>query len=227
MRLTAFICATALTALPAFAQDSYVSGFGGFSALNDPTFSGIITPPGGAQTLGTEFDTGFGLGIALGTNIPALTNGSIATRGEIELSYTDSDVDTLAFSGNGADTEDNVAGDTASTRLFANLIADVTTATAITPYFGAGIGVARNDLSLSYGGAPGAVNVDNTSTNFSAQAIVGASYALSDETILFGDLRYIRDYGVSSARVNPTGFTGVVEDDLDTVNVNFGVRLQF
>lgn len=221
------LCATALTATPALAQDYYVSGFGAFSSLNDPTFSGVITPPGGQQTIGSDFDNGFGIGIAIGTQIPSLSYGNVSVRGELELSYTDSDVDGLAFSGNGDGAENNVAGDITSTRLFANLIADVSTASAFTPYFGAGLGVARNDLSLSYGGVPGAVNVDDSSTNFSAQAIVGASYALNDRTSLFGDVRYIRDFGVSSSRTSPAGFTGVVEDDLDTVNVNFGVRLRF
>jgi len=228
MRLTLpLIAATALTAAPALAQDFYVSGFGGFSSLNDPTFSGVITPPGGQQTIGSDFDGGYGLGVAVGTSIPSLSYGNLKLRGELELSYTDSDVNGLTFSGNGPGAENNVAGDIRSTRVFANLIADVETASAFTPYFGAGLGLSSNDLSLSYGGAPGAVNLDERSTNFSAQAILGASYALNDSTSLFSDIRYIRDFGVSSVRTSPAGFTGVVEDDIDTVNVNFGVRFKF
>ncbi len=221
------IIAGLVAASPALAQDYYISGFGSYSSLNDPTFSGVVTPPGGQQTVGSDFDSGFGLGIAIGTSLPSLSFGSATVRGELELSYTNNDVDGLFFSGNGPGAENNVAGDITSTRLFANLIADFETKSAFTPYFGAGIGVASNNLSLSYGAAPGAVNLDERSTNFSAQAILGASYALNDRTSLFTDIRYIRDYGVSSVRTSPAGFTGVVEDDLDTVNVNFGVRLQF
>lgn len=221
------IAAGLLTAAPALAQDYYISGFGSYSSLNDPTFSGVVTPPGGQQTVGTDFGSGYGLGIAIGTSLPSLSFGSATVRGELELSYTNNDVDNIFFSGNGPAAENNVAGDIQSTRLFANLIADFQTQSAFTPYFGAGIGLASNDFNLSYGAAPGAVNLDERSTNFSAQAILGASYALSDTTSLFTDIRYIRDFDVSSIRTSPAGFTGVVEDDLDTVNVNFGLRLKF
>lgn len=221
------LIALALAASPAAAQDFYGSVFGGYSSLNDPTFSGEVTPPGGQQSVGTDFDSGFGVGVALGYRFPGLSTGTLGLRGELELSFTDSDVDALAFSGNGPGAEANVAGDISTTRLFANLIADVKTAGRFTPYFGAGIGIARSDLGLSYGAAPGAVNVNDSSTDFSAQLIVGTAYELSDGVSLFGDARYIRDFGVESGRTTPAGFTGTISDDIDTVNVNFGVRFDF
>lgn len=221
------LIALALAASPAAAQDFYGSAFGGYSSLNDPTFSGEVTPPGGQQSVGTDFDSGFGVGVALGYRFQGLSTGTLGLRGELELSFTDSDVDALAFSGNGAGAEANVDGDISTTRLFANLIADVKTAGRFTPYFGAGIGIARSDLGLSYGAAPGAVNVNDSSTDFSAQLIVGTAYELSDGVSLFGDARYIRDFGVDSGRTTPAGFTGTISDDIDTVNVNFGVRFDF
>lgn len=221
------LIALALVASPAAAQDYYGSVFGGSSNISDPTFSGEITPPGGQQTVGTDFDSGFGLGVALGYKLPALSSGAIGLRAELELSFTDSDVDNIAFSGNGPANEANVDGDISTTRLFANLIADVETSTRFTPYFGAGLGVSRSSLDLSYGGQPRAVRLDDSSTDLSAQLIVGTSYAINDQVSLFGDARYIRDFGVSTDRTSPAGLTGNVSDDISTVNVNIGVRFSF
>ena len=45
---------------------------------------------------------------------------------------------------------------------------------------------------------------------------------------LFADARYIRDFDVQSARLSPLGaFTGAVEDDLDSFQLNLGVRFSF
>lgn len=227
MRIALFAATLATVASPALAQDFYGSVFGGYSSLNNPTFSGDVTPPGGPQTVGTDFGSGFSFGIAVGTSFAALSRPGLGVRGELELSYTDSDVDNIAFSGNGPASENNVAGGIDTTRLFANIIADVETASKLTPYFGLGLGISRSDLGLSYGGFPGAVRVEDSSTNFSAQLIAGASYAINDDVSLFGDARYIRDFNVDSDRFSPAGLTGNIEDDIDTVNVNFGVRFKF
>lgn len=223
------LIALALAASPAAAQDFYGSVFGGYSNLDDPTFSGDVAAGGqvGPQTVGTDFDSGFGLGVALGYRLPGLAGTGLSLRGEIELSYSDSDVDGIAFSGNGPDPEANVAGDITTTRLFANLIADVETASRFTPYFGGGIGVARSDLGLSYGAQPGAVNLDDNSTDFTAQLIVGTAYSLTDTVSLIGDVRYIRDFGVSGDRFTPAGLSGNVSDDISTINVNVGLRFEF
>lgn len=216
-----------LAASPAAAQDFYGSVFGGASLLQDSTFSGDITPPGGQQSVDTDFDTGFGLGVALGSKLHALSNGPLSFRTELELSFSDSNVDSIGFSGNGPASENNVDGDIQTTRLFANLIADVETKTAFTPYFGAGIGIARSNLGFSYGGQPGAIQVNDTSTDFTAQLIVGTSYAINDKVSIFGDARYIRDFDVSSSRDNAAGSTGSISDDISTVNLNVGLRYSF
>ena len=227
MRTTVFAAIFALTASPVLAQDYYGSIFGGNSNLGNPTFSGIVTPPGGQQTIGTDFSSGYSFGVAIGTDITALSRPGLGVRGELELSYTNSDVDGLTFSGNGPAGENNVGGGIKTTRLFANIIADVENSSKLTPYFGAGLGVSRNNLGLSYGPRPGAVRLDDTTTNLSAQLILGASYEINDQVSLFGDARYVRDFGVDSDRLSPAGFTGNVEDDIDTVNINVGLRFKF
>lgn len=223
----ALIALALAAASPAAAQDFYGTIFGSSANIDDPTFSGEITPPGGQQTVGTDFDSGFGLGAALGYRLPGLDGTGLSLRGEVELSFADSDVDSIAFSGNGPDPEANVAGDIRTTRLFANLIADVETASRFTPYFGAGIGVARSNIGLSYGGVPGAVNLDDNSTDFTAQLIAGSAYSLTDTVSLIGDVRYIRDFGVSADRFSPAGLTGNVSDDISSINVNVGLRFEF
>ena len=218
------VLALALAAgLPAAAQSNYVSGFAGAAFQQDSTFTGTVTPPGGTQSVDTDFDTGFGLGLAYGRDFGAF--GSSRLRGEVELSYSGSDVDSIAFSGNGPAGEINVDGDISTTRLFGNLLVDFDTGGAFTPYLGAGLGVARVDADLSYGAG---VRLDDRDTAFSAQLIAGTSYALSDSLSLTGDVRYIRDFGVELQRFAPTGaLTGTVEDDIDTVAVNVGLRFRF
>ena len=227
MRSPLLAATLAMLASSAAAQDYYGSIFGGYSGLDNPTFSGIVTPPGGQQTIGSDFGAGYSFGVAIGTDITALSRPGLGVRGELELSYSSSDVDGLTFSGNGAAAENNVGGSISTTRLFANIIADVENKSKLTPYFGAGLGVARSNLGLGYGPFPGAVRLDDATTNLSAQFIAGASYAINDQVSLFGDARYIRDFGVSSDRISPAGFTGNVEDDIDTLNVNFGLRFKF
>lgn len=207
------------TGSSALAQDSYATVFGGIGFIQDSTFNGAVG--GNPETVELQFDEGFGIGIAYGRTFDLY--GGI--RGEVELSYQDSDVDTVFFSGNGPAAEINVAGDYAATRLFANAFKDFDAGTAWTPYIGAGIGVAATDLDVVYG--PG-VALSQSDTVFAAQLIAGTSYALSDSLSLTADVRYIRDFNVSTPRFNPAGaLTGVLDDDVDSLNINVGVRFNF
>ena len=226
--LLPFVAVTLAASSPsfsqAFSQDFYGHVFGGISTGSDPSFSGdVATGAGvGPQTVDTDLDTGFNFGIALGTSLPALGQNF---RGEIELSYSSSDVDNIAFSGNGPAPEINVDGDISTTRLFGNVYYDFQSSGKFTPYVGAGLGVAFTDLDFVYG--PGVAVRDN-SEDLSAQLILGTSYQLSENMSLTGDIRYIRDFGVSGARFNPAGgVTGVVSDDIDSLNLNVGVRFGF
>ncbi|MEP3348146.1 MAG: outer membrane beta-barrel protein [Litoreibacter sp.] len=226
MRFTPFyIAAATLIAAPAAAQDLYGHVFGGGSFIQDPTFEGVVTPPGGQQSVGTDFDTGFGVGVAIGKSLPSLNFGNFRVRGEIELSYNSGDVDSVFFSGNGAAAEANVSGDISTTRAFGNIIADLPTGGAFTPYAGFGLGVASTDTNINYGTG---VRLDDRSENISAQLILGGSYALSDSLSLTGDVRYVRDFGVDTPRFNSAGgLTGVVSDDISSVNLNVGLRFGF
>ena len=217
----AFAALALAAASPAAAQDYYGSVFGSYSNLQDSTFSGTIG--GGPQGVASDFDDGYGLGLSLGTSLPGLSGNGFDLRGEIELSYSNNDVDSVDFSGNGAGAEANTSGDISSTRLFANLIADFETNSRFTPYVGAGIGVDFVDHDIVYGNG---VTISGNDEAFAAQLILGTSYEISDSLSFFTDARYVRSFDVNSTRTSPGGVASV-SDDLDRVNVNFGLRFQF
>lgn len=98
-------------AAPAFAQDAYGALYGGYTQLDDTSFSGSIG--GSTETVDTDFDSSFSFGAAVGYTFA--TSGNVRFRGEIDLSFAQNDADTIDFSGNGAGNEGNVAGDIQST----------------------------------------------------------------------------------------------------------------
>ena len=205
----------------------YVSVFGGVSFLDDIDLSGnVITPAGNnPQTVELDFDTGYTIGAAVGKSFGDIGNGFIL-RGEIELSYSEQDIDQIFFSGNGPAAEINVGGDFSSTNLLVNGLLDLPELGdgLFTPYIGAGIGVAFSELDAVYG--PG-VRLDNDEENFIAQGIIGASFAATENTDLFVEGRYSRIFNFETPRFNPAGgLTGVIEDDVDTYGINFGLRFK-
>lgn len=198
----------------------YVSGFVGGTFIDDNAFENVVT--GTPNTVALEFDTGIYAGGALGKNLGEYGPGSL--RGEVELSYFNSDVSRLDFSGNGA-SPDTLLGDPefSSVNLAANFLFDLQTGSAITPYFGGGLGVAFTSIEAAYG--PG-VALDDSDTNFLLQGIVGASASINETTELFVEGKYTRIFDVESQRIAPTGvITGVGNADFDTVSVAGGLRL--
>ena len=212
----------ALSAAPALAQDWYVQGFAGYGFNEDLTFSGII---GGApNSVFTGLDDGFNVGAAIGYNFSSLSSNGINLRGEVELSYGESDVDAVNFSGNGPGFEVPASGDISSTFLFANLLLDFDTSSAWSPYVGGGIGAGFIDQNVVYG--PAAVAITGSDEVFAAQLIAGVSYDISEKTSLFGDVRYQRAFDVEGLRTSPGGVS-IVSDDLDRTALNLGVRFKF
>lgn len=220
------IALAVITATPVLADGHtaetglYGFAFGGLVVPFDTTLSGTIN--GGSEDVDTDFDdTGFTLGLGVGTALPGIGEG---IRGELELSYSDTDVDSVDFSGNGPGRE-VTSGDITTTRVFASLYKDFDTIGSFTPYAGAGVGVAFTDFDVQYG--PG-VELDDNDESFSVQIVAGGAFALTDRLDLTTDVRYIRDFDVESERFAPTGAsTGSVSDDFESVNVNVGLRFSF
>jgi len=222
---TAALAATFLfTVSAAQAEGSgfYGSVFVGGSFPSEAGFDGVIG--GNPQSVDVEYDTGYAVGGTLGKSWGLV--GSVRPRTELEVSYRQSDVDEIFFTGNGPAAEINVDGDSSSTTVFANALFDVPLAgIPVTPYAGFGVGIAFTEQDFVYG--PG-VAVGDSDEVFAAQLIAGASYDLSDRIALTLDGRYQRAFGVESRRVAPNGtVTGIVEDDLDTFTVAVGMRLKF
>ncbi|WP_164660834.1 outer membrane protein [Tropicibacter sp. Alg240-R139] len=201
----------------------YVQGFLGYNQLQDTNLSGIIG--GTPQSVLGDFDGGYGIGIAVGREIPQWSNSNIGTRVELELSYRNNDVDRLDFTGNGAGSEANTGGDISSASVFANVLFDFKQQGAFTPFVGFGLGAQRTSYDLVYGSG---VSIRDSDTNFAAQAIAGVSYDFNSNTALTVDARYSRAFDVASSRLSGAGAnTGTVSDDLDNFSLNLGVRFKF
>lgn len=200
--------------------DLYGFGYVGVTSLQDPTFSGSIG--GTNQSVETFFDdTGTNIAIGVGRAFPEWGNG---VRGEVSLSYSSSDINNTNFSGNGPDQED-ASGDVSTTRLLASVYKDFDTGTVFTPYIGGGLGLSSTDLDISYG--PG-VTLDDRDQNISAEIVLGGSFALSDQLALTTDVRFTRDFDVTTDRLSPAGdLTGVVSEDIDNTSFNIGLRFAF
>jgi opacity protein-like surface antigen len=221
MKLTYILVAGSLAlASPVAAQslqDPYGFVFGGATFEGTADFDGSI---GGAQqSVETDFETGYQFGVGVGATLAP------NIRAEIELSFSEQDADDVFFSGNGPAAEINVDGGLRTTALFANGFYDFETSGPITPYIGAGLGVAYVEQDLVYG--PG-VRVSDDDTVFGVQLIAGASYDLSDSLALTGDVRYRRLFDIESNRFAPTGAsTGLISGDYDDLSVNVGLRFSF
>ncbi len=218
-----FVSALTLTSVTAHAGGGgyYASVFVGASIPSDANFDGIIG--GNPQTVGVESDTGYVVGGTLGRSWDF---GTFRSRGEIEVSYRESDVDEVFFSGNGPAAEVNVNGDTTSTTVFANALLDFPISdTPLTAYTGLGVGISFVDQEFVYG--PG-VRVDASDEVFAAQLIAGISYDVTDRIALTLDGRYQWAFGVEGDRLAPTGaLTGTIEDDLNNFDATIGMRYSF
>lgn len=205
----------------------YLKGFTGITFGGGAQTDGLIG--GTPQSVDTEQDVGFTIGGAVGVEINSLRFGSLTPRAELEFSYNESNVDEIFFSGNGPALEANIAGDISTFNGFVNTYLDLDTGTKLTPYAGVGIGFGHVDFDFAYGPNPAApVVVTESDTGFAAQAIVGASYALTEKFALDFDARYQRTFDVASPRVNGAGaVTGIVEGDVDNFAITTGIRMKF
>jgi opacity protein-like surface antigen len=231
----------------------YVQGSLGLNTLSDSSNSGtftedftagfntagVTTIPAGADVgWSTEFDDGLSLAGAVG-----FRRGP--WRFEGELSYQENDVDThrgvsaagidltdvdaaILVSGTtaalGVTTGDLVAagqGEVTTTALFANVYYDFETDSAFTPYVGAGFGFAA--LDVDYSPSDTAIISDDDSV-YGFQLMAGASYALTEQLELVGDVRY---RSLEDAEVDATLFPAEFDVENDSISLNAGLRFNF
>lgn len=202
----------------ALAADGFYVGAGaGVNLLRDAdsTFTGDTTAD---ETL--DFETGFAGALSAGYKF------GFGLRPELELSYRRNRLD--AFDESGLDAND---GAVRSLALLANVVYDINTGTAFTPYIGAGIGFARLWADDIRDGAD-IVRVDDSDNVLAYQGIVGVSYAATENLNLTLDYRYFATKDPKfSASTGAGAAAGTGFDRLDTEYRNHtilaGLRYSF
>lgn len=206
---------TAFAAPAAIAQEGFY--LGASIGLNSTQDQDISTGP--FSSAETSFSNGYDASLYGGYGFGQVSNvGSV--RAELQLSFRDSDVDTISRAGVPALSSSGSFRETAG---FVNGYFDFDqTGTAFTPYIGAGIGYGRLEASR-YSTLEGGLLLDDSTDSFGYQLIAGVGYGLSDQATLFADYRF-RDYpdaSVTTAQFNSTDL------DARSHSLNVGVRLGF
>ncbi|MEM7212075.1 MAG: hypothetical protein AAF479_09290, partial [Pseudomonadota bacterium] len=142
-------------------------------------------------------------------------------------------VGTVDFSGNGAGNEVLASGSNVSAfSAFANVFIDADTliGNGITPYIGGGVGIARTNFDIVYGGA--GLNLNDTDTSFAWHVTGGVKYALNQRTSVFTDVGYRQIVNASSIRRRgATALSGAAggsfEDSIDNIAVRVGISVNF
>jgi opacity protein-like surface antigen len=166
MRIRALVVVLllAVSATSALAAGPYVGAAGGVSMVHDSD----ISEPGLSGTV--EYDTGFGFNVNVGYDFDPV-------RVEFEFGYKNADVDKVDVFGFSVPINNS---DLTVMSYMVNAFYDIKTASAFTPYLGAGIGVVTGELDDN-----GATSDD---TVFGYQFIVGAAYNFNKNFAL--DLSY-------------------------------------
>lgn len=210
--------------------DWYVSLFAGGKFLTDD-----VDYSNGLTIVGTDFDSGYTLGGALGYRWTEHQFGGFIPRTEFEFNFSENDVDTINFSGNGPGNEVVAPGsNVSSVGLLANLFLDAPDALGdgITPYFGGGIGLNIIDHSLIYNG-PGLNLNDNNDTVFAWHVTAGVDIEINEQVSFFTDVGFhqavdagsIRRIGSNPVPAGPGG--GFFEDDINSIVVRGGLKISF
>ena len=201
---------------------------GGAFTLDDVDFSN------GQTTVRTDFDSGFTFGAALGYRWNNLKFGVLVPRTEVEVNYTENEVNSLDFSGNGRGNE-RLGADSkiSSVGVLFNLFFDARNAFGhgITPYFGGGIGFNVVNHDILYGNA---INLSDEDTAFAWHVTAGLDFKVTETSSLFVDVGYHQAVDVGSVRRQGIGpapggaaNNGTFEDDIDSIVVKGGLRVSF
>lgn len=215
---------------------SFVTDFttGAVTGVTPP----LTIPTGAPVGWTTHFGNDMAYSLALGWELDTF-------RVEIEYSTADSDIRShegvsaagidltaidagVLLTGNvgdlGVSVGDLVASGTGSVdsrSVFVNAYYDFMKNEAFSPYIGFGLGYTTVDVVF----APSSVGViDDTDSTLAYQLILGASYALSEETELFGSIQ-LRD-GEDAAVYSPL-LTASFDVENESTLFTFGIRYNF
>ena len=182
-------------------QGPYFAARLGVCFLEDATLSEEGVP----FTVDTEFDTGIGVEAAMGYDFGMF-------RAEGEIGYRKNDVDTFSILGVSL----VGGGDIDALSFMVNGYLDFENQTALTPYIGAGVGVAKvsaNDISIG-----GVALSDEDDTVFAYQLGVGIGYSVTESLTI--DLAY------KYFATEDPDFEGT-KAEYGSHNILFGVRINF
>lgn len=187
-------------------QGLYVKGAGAVNVMRDHDFN---TASG---QIDTDMDTGYGISGAVGYDY-----GQV--RAEVEMAYRQNDVSSHTLAGTGALA--NPGGDVSSLAVMVNGYYDFDTQSPLTPYVGAGIGVANVDFQDYASGATNAMSGDDTT--FAYQAIAGLEYEFVDHLSALVEYRY---FATSDIDVDST-LGGNLSTDTSYGNHSFLLGLKY
>jgi len=161
-------------------------------------------------TADVDYDTGYGVGLLMGYDFGEW-------RLDVEGSYRTSSVDTLNVNSAPSTTS---GGDLEVSALMINGYYDFEMPGDVSPYLGAGIGVAR--VSLDGYTSSGTLIVDDSDTVFAGQLSAGVLYALNEQVSLDLGYRYMM---TGDAELNAP--SGKLETDADNHLILVGVKFHF
>lgn len=220
------VAATALIPVSAQAEDNfYVSGAIGYSFAQD-----VNAAPSGPGPLGAgvnvDLDSDFAYTAAAGYAFDL--EGPLDPRIELEYSYRENDVDQVNINGNNVGNNGAFGGDFEVQTFLVNAIVDYDLGNRIKPYVGVGVGVADVEAGVNYlNGAGVPFNLRDSDTVFAAQAIIGASYEVTEKIEFFGDARYLATSEAEFERANALGATTAHDGDFDSYTISTGIRYKF
>lgn len=199
-----------LFAPPVVAEGLYVelspgSSFPQESGISGEGFSGKA-----------ELDPGLVVGGAIGYSWrPA------SPRWELSLSYRENKIDKLTGYGGALE----VTGDVSTFAVLTGPIHDFHLGGPITPYIGAGIGIAIIDIDRSSSVEVLVVNDD--ATVFAWNVLLGASYALNDKIDLSFGYRYLGTTKPEFKTTVPGGGSGTLKGEVTLHEILLGLRYNF
>jgi opacity protein-like surface antigen len=178
----------------------YVGAKAGLSILSD---SNITGSDGSSSEY--SYDNGFGLEVALGYKFPMF-------RLEGEVAYYANDVDGYSD----RDGSGEADGDVKNLSGMINAYFDFDNDSIITPYVGAGLGVAKVDVSDN------TFAWDDSDTVYAYQFMGGANFALTQQLSIDAEYRY---FGTQDPEFNHDD--GSIKAEIASHNLMVGLRMQF
>lgn len=210
LAFAAGMVATAASAQSPLSENyrAYISGAGGINMIPESSATvqvGALAP----SSEQFDFDMGWAAAGAVGMFLPH------GFRVEVEGAYRHNKYDTTSFVGGvtGQIALIQITGTADGTlegwSAMVNAIKDIDTGSNITPYLGAGVGVANRHLEFNCN-TPLTCSMDDKDSGLAYQGIAGISVALSEQLQLFADYRYFAtsnlDYtNVAGGNVSVTG----------------------